>query len=102
MDYLRRELATIKEARALRDQLDKLNQPRIKEFGVPQGTATACSLATIAVEPLTVDRDDVVMYADDGLTFSEEAWDYLTHPTLKRKGVYKEESKSRILKSGGL
>jgi hypothetical protein len=78
---------------------DRINL--VKEFGVPQGTATACSLATLAVEPLTVEREDVVMYADDGLTFSEEAWNFLNSEELQARGVHKEESKSKILKKKG-
>jgi hypothetical protein len=96
--YSLNDIAAI-DAENRQRESDRLNL--FKEFGVPQGTATACSLATLAVEPLTVEREDVVMYADDGMTFSEEAWNYLNSEELKARGVHKEESKSKILKNKG-
>jgi len=72
-----------------------------KDYGVPQGAPTSCSLATLALRPLER-QEDILCYADDVIYFpkssSVDAPYVLTRPEM---GIVVNEAKSRWAKKDG-
>lgn len=82
-----------------------------KEYGVPQGAATSCSMAIIANEVesftrtvMTKDGKEItvkcVFYADDGVLFSNSP-EGVEHLNNKKAGIEMNKDKSSWLKYGG-
>jgi len=78
-----------------------------RKYGVPQGASTSCSLSTLAIEHVTdkLNNEDLgitVMYADDGIMFSNtEEYVQSTIDELSKSGSSVSLEKSKWLKKNG-
>lgn len=73
-----------------------------EEIGVPQGGNFSPLLAILCLKPM-FDKGDTVMYADDGLIFTNDSIENILEETedMEKMGIKINKEKSKVIKENG-